>query len=84
MKISVSRLQQIIKEEMENIAEYERAHEGKTCGTAHPGVGHEQWAEGERPLMSEEEEYSTTNEELEDILAEDDWDFLGEDDLYEE
>ena len=83
MKISVKRLKQIIKEELENIAEYERDHEGKKCGVAHPGMEHNDWAEGERSLMFEEE-YSASNEELEDILAEDEWDFLEEEDLYEE
>ena len=129
MKISVKRLKQIIKEEMENIAEYERSHEGKKCAVVHPGMEHEEWAEGEAPLLAEgseeywecvanvteellrsgktrnpqmartiakkkcahlkeqseglEEEYSVTNEELEDILEEDDWDFLEEEDLYE-
>ena len=80
MKISINRLKQIIKEELENIAEYERQHEGKKCGVAHPGMEHEAWAENERMM---EEEYSVTNEELEDILAEDDWDFLEEEDIYE-
>jgi len=80
MKISVNRLKQIIKEELENIAEYERQHEGKSCGVAHPGTDHDAWAEGER-LM--EDEYSVTNEDLEAILAEDEWDFLEEEDLYE-
>ena len=131
MKISVKRLKQIIKEEMENIAEYERSHEGKKCAVVHPGMEHEEWDEGEAPLMAEgseeywacvakttqellddpkqtnnpamartiakkkcahlkeqseglEEEYAVTNEELEDILEEDDWDFLEEEDLYEE
>ena len=131
MKISVKRLKQIIKEEMENIAEYERAHEGKKCGAVHPGMEHDDWAEGEVSFLMEgdkeyhacvakttqellkdpkqtnnpamartiakkkcahlkkqdeslQEEYSVTNEELEDILAEDDWDFLEEEDLYED
>ena len=88
MKISVKRLKQIIKEELENIAEYERDHEGKKCGVVHPGMEHDDWAGGERSLMFEmeagdDDEYSATNEELEDILAEDEWDFLEEEDLYE-
>jgi len=83
MKISIKRLKQIIKEEMENIAEYERAHEGKSCAVVHPGAEHDDWAEGEASLLMREE-YSVTNEELDDILEEDDWDFLEEEDLYEE
>jgi len=83
MKISVKRLKQIIKEEMENVAEYERAHEGKKCGVVHPGMEHDDWAEGEISILMREE-YSVTNEELEDILEEDDWDFLEEEDLYED
>ena len=66
MKISVKRLKQIIKEELETIAEYDRDHEGIKCNVAHPGMEHEKWAKGERSLMSEEE-YSTTEEELEEI-----------------
>ena len=81
MKISVNRLKQIIKEELENIAEYERQHEGKKCGVAHPGMDHEVWAQGETSLM--EDEYSVTNEDLEAILAEDEWNFLEEEEFYE-
>ena len=149
MKISVSRLKQIIKEELENIAEYERQHEGKSCGSAHPGKDHDEWAKGERSMMAEgddhmvgcsgidvkmlllmnrnrdafglkhigprdcaglevyasgpymglsmeeagpskkggsqlaEGEFSYTNEDLEDILEEDEWSFLEEEDFYE-
>tara|TARA_R100000008_G_C3467939_1_gene107504 strand:+ start:222 stop:476 length:255 start_codon:yes stop_codon:yes gene_type:complete len=81
MKISINRLKQIIKEELENVAEYERQHEGKKCGVAHPGMDHDSWAAGQRSLM--EDEYSFTNEELEEMLSEDDVDFLEEEDLFE-
>jgi len=84
MKISVKRLKQIIKEELENIAEYERDHPEGNCARVHAGMDHEDWAGGERTLMSEDDEYFATNEELEDILAEDEWDFLEEEDLYEQ
>tara|TARA_R100001079_G_scaffold55124_1_gene28180 strand:- start:54 stop:305 length:252 start_codon:yes stop_codon:yes gene_type:complete len=80
MKISVNRLKQIIKEELEKIAEDERQHEGKSCDAAHPGVGHSAWAAGQS-LM--EDEYSVTNEDLEAILEEDDLDYLEEEDLFE-
>jgi hypothetical protein len=83
MKISVGRLKQIIKEELENIARYDRDHPREECGDAHPGQTHEIYVQM-KTLQEGEEEYSATNEELEDILAEDDWDFLGEDDLYED
>jgi len=79
MKISVDRLKQIIKEELENIAEYEREHEGKSCGDVHPMMDHKNWAAGQRM----EEEYSVTNEDLEAILEEDDLDYLEEEDLFE-
>ena len=58
MKISVNRLKQIIKEELENIAEYERQHEGKSCGAAHPGQDHDDWASGERLMEDECKIYS--------------------------
>jgi hypothetical protein len=126
MKISVKRLKQIIKEELENIAEYERDHPEGKCAHVHAGMDHEEWTEGERSLMSEgddddideeecikkckerhpirtrrqqcieickagtefstglqNEEYSITDEDLEDILEEDEWGFLEEEDLYE-
>ena len=81
MKISVKRLKQIIKEELENIAEYEREHPEGNCITVHAGMDHKDWAEGERSMMSEE--FSVTEEELEHILAEDDWDYLEEEEFYE-
>ena len=83
MKISVKRLKQIIKEELETIAEYKRDHPEGECAHVHAGMDHEKWKEGERSLMSEDDEYFATNEELEDILEEDEWGFLEEEDLYE-
>ena len=80
MKISINRLKQIIKEELESIAEYEKQHEGQKCEVAHPGMDHNSWAASQRSLM--EDEYSFTNEDLEEMLSEDDVDFL-EEDLFE-
>ena len=66
MKISKSRLIQIIKEEVErldsmsediklNIADHEREHEGKSCAEAHGGSSHKEWKKGMRGMLMPEE-----------------------------
>lgn len=66
MKITKSRLIQIIKEEVErldkisediklNIASYERDHEGKSCGEAHAGLSHKEWVSGSKSMLMPEE-----------------------------
>ena len=63
MKVSVKRLKQIIKEELERMAEFERDHSGKKCHFVHAGMDHEDWAEGERSLMSEGDDDDFDEEE---------------------
>ena len=75
MNISKSRLVQIIKEEIEklrdlsedvkvNIADYERAHGGKSCGEAQGAMSHKEWASGTRSILMPEE-LQELQEELE-------------------
>jgi hypothetical protein len=54
MKISKERLVQIIKEELENIAKWKRAHGGVACHIAHPHREHEEWEkEGDGVYLEE-------------------------------
>ena len=45
MKLTKSKLKQIIKEELEEIIGEKKEHPGETCEQAHPDETHEEWEE---------------------------------------
>jgi|21_taG_2_1085346.scaffolds.fasta_scaffold96560_1 hypothetical protein len=75
MNITKSRLVQIIKEEIENlekdrlgedlkmnISKYDRDHPGKSCAEAHGGLSHDEYASGNKAMLTLEEEDNMLNE----------------------